>query len=330
MAYSRKATLAYRRDEKFGHKLLTPEERVRLATPFLPAPRKGAASAKVESTSRLGVRRFLKHQLHLLVFTLTHAVFSLYMRIRIAYHAVVYRVCSVLFYHHKTPELIERDVKGLRRLPRHLSVILSLDEDKKGGDELEQLVNEVADIAAWCTSAGIPQLSIYEKTGILKGYLPQVHRAISRKLAQYFGSSSSALTVRAPHMPSIDSPPSIRTSRLPDNSGPRHLSVVMLSSEDGRDSIVDLTKTLAEMTQRDKIAPSDITIDLVDAELSESVVNDPDLLILFGPHVELDGYPPWQVRLTEIYHLTDNHGVEYHVFYRALCHFARAQMRFGR
>lgn len=273
------------------------------------------------------------------------------MRIRIAYHAVVYRVCSVLFYHHKTPELIERDVKGLRRLPRHLSVILSLDEDKKGGDELEQLVNEVADIAAWCTSAGIPQLSIYEKTGmsttgdvdparlgaltrtekgILKGYLPQVHRAISRKLAQYFGSSSSALTVRAPHMPSIDSPPSIRTSRLPDNSGPRHLSVVMLSSEDGRDSIVDLTKTLAEMTQRDKIAPSDITIDLVDAELSESVVNDPDLLILFGPHVELDGYPPWQVRLTEIYHLTDNHGVEYHVFYRALCHFARAQMRFGR
>jgi dehydrodolichyl diphosphate syntase complex subunit NUS1 len=71
-------------------------------------------------------------------------------------------------------------------------------------------------------------------------------------------------------------------------------------------------------------------VDLVDAELSESVMGEPDLLVLFGPMVELSGYPPWQVRLTEIFHVEDNHGVGYQVFLRALYNFANAQMRFGR
>jgi hypothetical protein len=84
---------------------------------------------------------------------------------RNAYHAIVYRIYSVAYYHHRTPELIQRDVKGLSRIPKHLSVILKLDEPSKGGAELETLVNEAADIAAWCASAGIAQLSIYEKTG---------------------------------------------------------------------------------------------------------------------------------------------------------------------
>jgi len=109
-----------------------------------------------------------------------------------------------------------------------------------------------------------------------------------------------------------------------------HLSVLLLSAEDGRDSLVDLTKTLAEMSQRSKLSSADISSELVDAELSESVMGEPDLLVLFGPHVELSGYPPWQVRLTEIFHVQDNHGVEYQVFYRALCNFAGAQMRLGR
>jgi dehydrodolichyl diphosphate syntase complex subunit NUS1 len=109
-----------------------------------------------------------------------------------------------------------------------------------------------------------------------------------------------------------------------------HLSVLLLSSEDGRDSLVDLTKTLTEMSQRSKISASDITQELVDAEIAESVMGEPDLLVLFGPTVELSGYPPWQLRLTEIFHVQDNIGVGYQVFLRALYNYANAQMRFGR
>ena len=79
-----------------------------------------------------------------------------------------------------------------------------------------------------------------------------------------------------------------------------HLSVLLISAEDGRESFVDLTKTLAEMSQRGKLSIEDINLDLVDVILKDNVISGPDLLVLFSPYVELLGYPPWQVRLTEI------------------------------
>jgi hypothetical protein len=178
--------------------------------------------------------------------------------------------------------------------------------------------------------------------GILKGYLKETHNAISQKLDFYFGHNHPSVSLRAPHMPPLESAglpngtdrghgSSSNTSSDDDEDGPRkHISIVLISAEDGRDSMVDLTKTLAEMSQRKKLNTADITIELVDAELTESVMSEPDLLILFGPHVELAGYPPWQIRLTEIFHVRDNQGVGYQVFYRGLCKFAQAQMRKGR
>ena len=84
------------------------------------------------------------------------------------------------------------------------------------------------------------------------------------------------------------------------------------------------------MAQHGKLTPNDISLDLVDAEITESVMEEPELLVLFGPHVELKGYPPWQLRLTEIYHSQDNTGVEYLVWLKGLYKLAKAQMRFGR
>ncbi|KAK1757496.1 putative undecaprenyl pyrophosphate protein [Echria macrotheca] len=328
MPLNTKDLRAYRRDEKYGHRIMTAEERIRLLKPYLPPPPPRTNSQRAEAKarekrSRFGVRRFLRMQLHLLVFTLIHAFFSLYIRTRQAYHAIVNRVYSVFHYHHRTPGLIQKDVKGLDKLPRHLSVILTLEDHGRGGAGLEKLVNDAAELAAWCASAGIPQLSIYEKSGILKSYLAETHRAVSQKLAAYFGPASPGLTMGAPHIPAIESP---ATSTV-HGEGAKHLSILLLSAEDGRDSIVDLTKTLTEMSQRSKLSSADISTELVDAELTESIMGEPDLLILFGPHVELSSYPPWQIRLTEIYHVQDNHEVGYQVFYGGLCKYAGAQMQ---
>lgn len=85
------------------------------------------------------------------------------------------------------------------------------------------------------------------------------------------------------------------------------------------------------MSQTSKITPKDITIDLIDAEITESVMGEPDLLILGGERVELEGYPPWQLRLTEVACRRDNKGgIGYQVFLRALMGYAGASMRFGR
>ena len=65
-------------------------------------------------------------------------------------------------------------MKNLDKLPKHLSVIVEYQEDDKsqGNAGLEGLVNDVCEIAAWTASAGIPFLSVYERTGkhLLAGY----------------------------------------------------------------------------------------------------------------------------------------------------------------
>jgi dehydrodolichyl diphosphate syntase complex subunit NUS1 len=130
-------------------------------------------------------------------------------------------------------------------------------------------------------------------------------------------------------MPHVESAPTTPTSDLP-TIPLQPLSILLLSAEDGRDSLVDLTKTLTEMSQKSKLLPKDITIDLIDAEITESVMDEPDLLVLFGPSIEMSGYPPWQLRLTEIFHVQDNNGVGYQVFLRALYNYANAQFNVGR
>lgn len=130
--------------------------------------------------------------------------------------------------------------------------------------------------------------------------------------------------------------------------------MLLLSSTDGRETFVDLTKTLAEMSQNGKVSPQDITAELVDAEISEITTHpaqsgadgvdpvfmkpEPDLLLVFGPFLKLDGYPPWHIRLTEMYCTGDTgkgltgygEAVEYQGFVKGLWHYAGAQMRFGR
>lgn len=128
-----------------------------------------------------------------------------------------------------------------------------------------------------------------------------MHRHISNTLASYYGSDSATrptISLRAPQIPAFSPPPSTRDPS--GASSPPHLTILLLSESDGRRTLVDLTKTLAEMSQKHKLAPEDISTELIDAELSESVMGEPDLLILFGDSVVLDGYPPWQMRLTEI------------------------------
>lgn len=160
MVLSRQTDL-FRQDEKAQGKLFSPQDREKMIRPYLPSPKKPSAQPKRTQP----LRDFLKTQIDLLVFTLMHLFFSAYIRIRQTQHAVADRIFSILYYHHRAPELIKQDVKRLDRLPRHLSVILELKGEEHGIAGLEQLMDDVAELSAWCCCAGIPTLSVYEKTG---------------------------------------------------------------------------------------------------------------------------------------------------------------------
>ncbi|KAK5117557.1 hypothetical protein LTR62_004979 [Meristemomyces frigidus] len=333
-----RSTHAFRTDLDANGRPMSAQGREKLLEPYLPAVRQHKPLTLSHSTSqkrfhhKQRVRPVLQSLLHLLLFTLIHAVFSVYIRVRQVYHAIVDRTHAIAVYHHRTPEHIRRDVKRLSKVPQHLSVVLELQPEGTKKDRLESLVNEACEVTAWSACAGVPMLSIYEKTGVLKTSLQHLHRRINKTLTAYYGSSplKPTISLRAPHHESFSPPhsPGLMTN---GDTGRPHLTILLISATDGRQTIVDLTRTLATMAQDDKLRLSDISQELVNAELMESVMGEPDLLILFGDRLVLDGYPPWQVRLSEIYSSRDSTvGVGYSVFIRALYRYARAEMRIGR
>ena len=102
------------------------------------------------------------------------------------------------------------------------------------------------------------------------------------------------------------------------------------SNRDGRETIVDLTKTMAELCAVNELSVSDITMDLVDSELKQLVGPEPDLLLYFGPSLDLQGFPPWHIRLTEFYWEKDNNEVIYSVFIRGLRQYAGCKVNVGK
>ncbi|OTB06615.1 hypothetical protein M426DRAFT_318673 [Hypoxylon sp. CI-4A] len=329
MSFTSKDIKVYRDDEKAGHKNLGVTEREKLVQNYLPDPPSRSRSRsrkRKHETSHFGVRKFFRSQLYSFMYILVHAIFSVYIRIRVAYHAVSLRVLSILKYHHNTPDYVRRDVSTLRRLPKHVSVILTLEDEGKAGDALEKLVNEASEVAAWCTSAGIPRLSIYERTGVLKRYMPQTHRALVQKLKGWFGKRQTppvSISTRGASTIHSANPGYLSPDQVP-------LEVILISEDDGREAMVDLTKVLVQMVQKEKIAADDITVDVLDNELSEAVMPEPDLLISFEPYVDLQGYPPWPIRLTEIYCAPDNQGVGYQIFLRGLRKYTEATFKLGK
>jgi dehydrodolichyl diphosphate syntase complex subunit NUS1 len=175
-----KETTAFRRGIVNG-KQLTAKDREELMRPYLPpapadssdasrnsspAPRKKQTMRKNRPPTKRKVG-FVRNALHVTIYIIVSFLFSVFFRFRRSWRLVTSKIVSLLKYHHRTPEFIQRDTKHLERLPQHLSVILDFHEsdEELGNAGLEGLVNDVCEIAAWTASAGIPFLSVYERTG---------------------------------------------------------------------------------------------------------------------------------------------------------------------
>jgi len=168
-------TTAFRTDRDEQGRPLTAFEREKLLKPYLPPHPQPKKQSRTEHPVTTKPARFvhqprlrpaLRNLLHCALFTLIHAIFSIYIRCRQTYHVIIGRILAVIYYHHRTPEYIQRDVKQLDKVPGHLSVILELENGGGGrNDRLETLVAEACEVAAWSACAGVSMLSIYEKTG---------------------------------------------------------------------------------------------------------------------------------------------------------------------
>lgn len=97
----------------------------------------------------------------------------------------------------------------------------------------------------------------------MKSYISTSHRAVSQQLRSYFGRERPTLRVHAPHSRTFVND----DTSTDEGSEPTGLEVMFISEEDGRESMVDLTKTLCEMAQRGKLSSEDVSVELIDAEV---------------------------------------------------------------
>lgn len=259
-----------------------------------------------------------------LILQIIYSIMSVVLFVIYQYHRLKLRLLMITYHHNRTPQLIRNDVAALAKIPKHLAVILKLKETDEEGGGIDGLLEQAGELSAWCIGAGIEVLTIYESSGALKKLpSPDVYRAISRRLESYFGiAGRPSFQLVTPHIAS-----SYVNGNVDENPP---LKINLLSRVDGRETLVDLSRTLADLAVQRKITADVLDIDIIDKEMKTLVTDEPDLLIQFGPSLVLDGFPPWQIRLSEIYYQPDNDQVSYVVFLKALQKYAGAKFNVGR
>lgn len=275
-----------------------------------------------------GILYYLYHSILLVLYF----AISLYRAYEYSWNKVKLQFLTLAYNPSKTPLLINEDINKLPKIPKRVSTILNLkpEEDENGG--VNGLLSDSSDVISWCLCSGIQELSIYEKNGTLKKHIPELRRAIRRKLVKYFGTESIPnVAIKIPHLSLIFYGYSDEEEEL-YKSGVKKadVEVSLLSVVDGRSTIVDLTRIISEMSLKNELKLEDIKIQFIDDELTELVGPEPDLLILFQPSLDLQGYPPWHIRLTEIYWEKDNDQVDYSIFYRAFKKYSTSKVNVGK
>lgn len=99
-------------------------------------------------------------------------------------------------------------------------------------------------------------------------------------------------------------------------------NILILSKSDGRQSFIEKAKDIV------KYQPSMIDIEFVNKNLGWN--QDPELMIVFGNPLCLYGFPPWQIRLTEIIQLPTHINVSQKQIVSCLCKFASITVRLGK
>lgn len=250
---------------------------------------------------------------------------AVFKNIQVVRHRAVLKVLSLTYYHNRLPSVIREDVNKLTKVPKKLACILTLKDvgDENGG--VDGLVADILELAAWLILAGISHLTVYEYTGAINTRLDLslLMRHMDKTLANYFGTDHKPLyQIHVPH--------ANITTGLELTNGDRDLHIHLLLRSDGKPTIVELTKTMSELAQNNELSVKDILVDLINEELLELVGPEPDLLISFGPTLDFQDYPPWHLRLSEIYWEPDNSHMSYAVFLRALRKFSDCKMNLGK
>lgn len=255
-----------------------------------------------------------------------------------------------------------------RRVPRHLALLIS-GNNQSSDEVIENLIECVTRAVGWCRIVGVRKLTVYDEHGVLVHCAPRIEKCIDDEWSE---PDSSASEIEYPLTPpssdyadSRPISPASNLSRLVTLEIPRrakksrsHLNVKKRRSH--RDATKPLTLCIIS---RDSAKPAlaraafsflrptdhgtrfpQITVNCLDTLLEyDNSLSSPDFLIVHSINpqdhetpLELHGYPPWHIRLTEIHYrnrlkISDSPCLVDEIMFReALDEYAQAEFRLGK
>ena len=230
------------------------------------------------------------------------------------------------------------------RLPRHVAVIMDgngrwatrqglsrVEGHQRGKASVQTIVETAAEL-------GLKYLTLYafstenwqRPAGEVRALMSLLRRYLRTELHKLMKNGIRLLAIgdltRLPIAVRQELEDVIRKTR--ENTG---LTVVLAVSYGAREEIVAAVRALASATRDGRIAPSEITEDMLTQYLWTADIPDPDLLIRTSGEFRLSNFLLWQMAYTEIYvteTLWPDFGRE--EFLRALADYQGRERRFGR
>lgn len=269
------------------------------------------------------------------ILLILYVAYGIFRYLQYQFNRMKLRIYNVIYNPTNTPQLIRKDVGKLQKVPKKVAAILRMKPIGDVGGGLTGLINDASELVSWTACAGIKHLTLYNDEGLLQKNIALLRQEVHETLCKYYGPSKiPQFVVRIPHSNKVYYNVPIDESNECGELGHAEkkmaINILLLSSKDGRDTIVDLTKTMADLWKAKDLELSDITMTLVDKELIQLVGPEPDLILCFGPTLDIHDFPPWHMRLTELYWEPDNDEVTYAVFIRGLKHYSACKMNVGR
>ncbi|GAA6043344.1 hypothetical protein JCM8097_008037 [Rhodosporidiobolus ruineniae] len=313
------------------------------------------------------VTRALLFPLHLTVILSLHACFAGSRALRLVAHLFPLSIFPALR-RRPSPPNPTNDLAAGRwtKVPKHLAVRLAPggrgwafwrrrdDEDKA----LRERTEQVRRLAGWCRELGVVTLSVYDETGLLVQHASHVADALEYLVDTASSENANGISVLrrrdeaglakegaggetggevGANTPPAEASESGASATLVDEHPPSSpsLSINLLSRAAGRPQLARIAQLFA-LERRAGREAEQLSTEAVSAAVDALPLSEPDLLFVFGgPYLRLHGFPPWQLRLTEIHHHPSPDWLApppltYEVFRSALDVYGRAEMRLGR
>jgi len=288
------------------------------------------------------------------IFWLLHAIFSLTEYIMAFCYILSAKWRSVFS---RDLEAVDIEgVKNISKLPKHIAFLVL---------ENDILYDDVAKLVIWSLLVGINVISLYDVHGKMKRNQRKLLGAINKEYIKYLGMMEPFKLTWRPHddLDSVvDKSDTVIVSRngvmYPDKNGNgmsslangsngnghsnghhsdhqnghiNQVSISLLSREDGKQDIVNAAKKLGRQVRYGSLQAEDITVSSVGPQLrTNSGLGDPCVLIRLGGLASNMDFPPWQLRLTEMYSISSQRGVTKESLIRVLRQYGRCEQRLGK